>query len=137
MCVTSGDKRCHTEVGAPAEQDCRSLVVRNMSRRPRTETSTLVLGPVVTALLQVYRITPQSTRGACAERPIHRYPALLPRSCTVSVPAQRSRFTLMRRRMLTRLSFTTIRCPTKVVSQLMYRVTVDTRQHCTDNAKGE
>src|SRR5438132_14285031 len=34
-----------------------------MSRRPRTETSTLVFGPVVTALLQVYRRTPKSTRG--------------------------------------------------------------------------
>src|SRR5262249_49386563 len=63
MCVSSCDKRCHTEAGAPAEQDCRCLVVRNMSRRARTETSTLVLGPVVTALLQVYRRTPQSTRG--------------------------------------------------------------------------
>src|SRR5712664_2816007 len=26
--------RCHTEVGAPAKQDCGSLVLRNMSRRP-------------------------------------------------------------------------------------------------------
>src|SRR5215831_6731467 len=66
MCVSSCDKRCHTEVGAPAEQDWRSLVVRNMSRRPRTETSTLVLGPVVTALLPVYQITMESTRRACA-----------------------------------------------------------------------
>jgi hypothetical protein len=54
---SEGRKRCHTEVGAPAMQDCGSLVLRNMSRRPRTETSTLVLGPVVTALLRVYRIT--------------------------------------------------------------------------------
>jgi len=59
-----GRERCHTEVGAPAKQDGGSLVVRNMSRRPRTATSTLVCGPVVTALLQVDQRTPKSTRGA-------------------------------------------------------------------------
>jgi len=62
---TQGERRerCHTEVGAPAKQDSGSLVVRNMSRRPRTETSTLVCGLVVTALYRVYRRTPKSTRG--------------------------------------------------------------------------
>ena len=41
-------ERRHTEVGAPARQDYGSL--RNMSRRPGTETSHPVLGLVVTAL---------------------------------------------------------------------------------------
>jgi hypothetical protein len=59
----AGRERCHTEVGAPAKQDSGSLVVRNMSRRPRTKTSTLVCGLVVTALCRVYRRTPESTRG--------------------------------------------------------------------------
>src|SRR5256886_16245959 len=85
MCVSRCDKRCHTEVGAPAEQDCRSLVVRNMSRRPRTETSTLVFGPVVTALLQVYRITTKPTSGECAAHTPT--PALLPRSRTAPFPS--------------------------------------------------
>jgi len=51
-------------MGASAKQDGGSLVMRNRSRRPRTATSILVCGPVVTALRQVYRRTPQSTRGA-------------------------------------------------------------------------
>src|SRR3989441_12779617 len=38
------------EVGAPAKQERGSVVVRNMARRPRTATSPLVCGPVVTAL---------------------------------------------------------------------------------------
>jgi hypothetical protein len=59
-----GHERCHTEVGAPAQLDGSSLVVRNMSRRPRTATSPLVCGLVVTALGRVDRRTPQSTRGA-------------------------------------------------------------------------
>src|SRR5207244_10042101 len=42
-------ERCHKEVGAPAQQDCGSSVYGNMSGRPVTETSTPVLGPVVTA----------------------------------------------------------------------------------------
>src|SRR5438105_11669548 len=78
-------KRCHTEVGAPAKQDNGSLVVRNMSRRPRTETSTLVFGPVVTALLQVYRITTKPTSGECAAHTPT--PALLPRSRTAPFPS--------------------------------------------------
>jgi hypothetical protein len=39
------NKRCHIEVGAPAKQDRGSAVVRNMSRRPRTATSTWYLDP--------------------------------------------------------------------------------------------
>lgn len=50
-------------------QDYGSLILGNMSRRPRTETSTLVLGPVVTALLRVYRITTGPTRGECRPTP--------------------------------------------------------------------
>ena len=50
-------------VGVPAKQDGGSLVVRTMSRCPRTATSTLVCGLVVTALFQVYRSTPKSTRA--------------------------------------------------------------------------
>ena len=39
--VAHRNKRCHVEVGAPAQQDEDSAVVRTMSRRPRTETSGL------------------------------------------------------------------------------------------------
>jgi hypothetical protein len=40
-----GDKRCHSEVGAPAKQDCRAAQRRHMSRRPRTETSSWYVDP--------------------------------------------------------------------------------------------
>jgi len=54
-----------TEIGAPAHQDGGSLVVRNRSRHPRTATSPLVCGLVVTTLGRVDRRTPPSTTGAC------------------------------------------------------------------------
>jgi len=59
----AGHERCGPEGGAPAQLDGSSLVVRNMSRRPRTATSPLVCGRVVTALGRVDRRTSQSTRG--------------------------------------------------------------------------
>ena len=68
-CESNSYKWCHTEVGAPAMQDYGSLVLGNMPRRPRTETSTLILGPVVTTLLRVYRITTGPTRGECRPTP--------------------------------------------------------------------
>jgi hypothetical protein len=57
-----GHERCHTEGGAPAQLDGSSPVVRNRSRRPRTATSPLVCGRVVTALGRVDRRTPPSTK---------------------------------------------------------------------------
>ena len=43
--VAHHNKRCHIEVGAPAQQDNDAAVVRHLSRRPRTETSPWYVDP--------------------------------------------------------------------------------------------
>jgi hypothetical protein len=69
--VQNGRERRHTEVGAPAKQDLKFLVLRNTSRRPGTETSNPVFGPVVTALPRTipqnhptFSLAPEADRGA-------------------------------------------------------------------------
>src|SRR5262247_1459850 len=62
------DKRCHSEVGAPAKQDYRAAVVRHMSRRPRTETSPWYVdpwSPLCPSIADHHGVDERSMRGVC------------------------------------------------------------------------
>ena len=64
--VAHRGKRCHIEVGAPAKQDCRAAVVRHMSRRPRTETSSWYVdpwSPLCPSIADHHGIDERSRRG--------------------------------------------------------------------------
>src|SRR5215470_10049427 len=70
MCVshTIPNKRCHSEVGAPAKQDCRAAQRRHMSRRPRTETSPWYVdpwSPLSPSIPENHSVDERSMRGVC------------------------------------------------------------------------
>src|SRR5262249_33419032 len=64
--VAHYNKRCHIEVGAPAKQDCRAAQRRNMSRRPRTETSPWYVdpwSPLYPSIPENHSVDERSMRG--------------------------------------------------------------------------
>ena len=64
------DKRCHSEVGAPAKQDCRAAQRRHMSRRPRAETSSWYVdpwSPLCPSIADHHGIDERSMRGVCPD----------------------------------------------------------------------
>ena len=66
--VAHRHKRCHIEVGAPAQQDEDSAVVRTMSRRPRTETSPWYVdpwSPLCPRRVDHHGVDERRTRGVC------------------------------------------------------------------------
>ena len=66
--VAHHNKRCHSEVGAPAKQDCRAAQRRHMSRRPRTETSPWYVdpwSPLSPSIPENHSVDEWSMRGVC------------------------------------------------------------------------
>jgi hypothetical protein len=66
--VAHHNKRCHIEVGAPAQQDSDAAVVRHMSRRPRTETAPWYVdpwSPLYPSIPKNHGIDERSMRGMC------------------------------------------------------------------------
>jgi len=66
--VAHQNKRCHSEVGAPAQQDREAAVVRTMSRRPRTETSPWYVdpwSPLYPSIPENHGVDERSMRGMC------------------------------------------------------------------------
>jgi hypothetical protein len=66
--VAHRDTRCHLEVGAPAPQDGDAAVVRTMSRRPRTETSSWSVdpwSPLCPSIADHHGVDERSMRGVC------------------------------------------------------------------------
>ena len=63
------DTRGPRAVGAPVTQDWGSLVVRNMSRRPRTATAPRVLNPgapLCPSIAENHGVDERSMRGVCS-----------------------------------------------------------------------